>query len=157
ICPTDGVRNGRAVSEDWFGDLEVWPEDPDRVLVRRVPLCDEGVVSAETFAAARTSAAVERFVAAASALWRPWRRERSRVLGRSGRVVGGGPVTWSEVILPAALVEDVRSTVEAFATARERYRTWRMPYKRGLLFHGAPGNGKTLLCRAIVTALGWPL
>ena len=156
LSHTLGVRRGHAAVEDWSGELEVWPDGDDRVTVRRVPFYDDGM-TVETFAAARSPETIARFVAAAGTLWRRWRREKEPVLGCHGRVLDGQPVRWQELILPAPLLDDVRTTVEAFARAGGRYRAWRMPYKRGLLFHGSPGNGKTLLCRAIVTALGWPM
>jgi hypothetical protein len=156
VTASVAVRDGRALSEDWYGDIDIWPDAEDRIIVRRVPVIGENVF-AVTLAAARTPAAIERFVAAASALWRRWRRECEPALGRFGRVLDVRPVLWDDLCLPPAFLDDVRTTVESFARAGDRYRAWRMPYRRGLLFHGAPGNGKTMLCRAIVTALGWPV
>jgi hypothetical protein len=156
LSRTLGTRRGKAAMEDWAGELEIWPEGEDRVIVRRVPFFDDGL-TVETLAAARNPEVLARFVAVAAALWRRWRREKEPVLGRHGRVLDARAVAWDELILPAALLDDVRTTVEAFAHAGALYRAWRMPYKRGLLFHGPPGNGKTLLCRAIVSALRWPM
>ena len=64
--------------------------------------------------------------------------------------------SWSSLCLPSKLLHDIRSTVEAFAGARPLYQRMGLAYRRGLLFHGPPGNGKTLVCAAITTALQWP-
>ncbi len=53
-------------------------------------------------------------------------------------------------------MNDVRETVDGFACARTLYQKTKIPYRRGLLFFGPPGNGKSLICRSIISSLRWP-
>lgn len=94
-------------------------------------------------------------------------RSRRKVEERKIRVVNGAnlpitPVTWDDLILSPGLVDAIRCNVEAFFQSGERYRALGIPHRRGLLFAGPPGCGKTLTLKAlayhstaqIVTVLG---
>ncbi len=71
--------------------------------------------------------------------------------------IGGGafPVdrkaSWDDVVLPQDLERDIRSNVESFLTSRALYEKLGLAYKRGFMFLGGPGNGKSTLCRVIVS------
>lgn len=65
-------------------------------------------------------------------------------------------LSWDDLFLPDALKQDVRANVERFLSGRAAYDRLSLPYKRGFLFVGPPGNGKTLLCRTIVARSGLP-
>ncbi|MGE3547429.1 MAG: ATP-binding protein, partial [Kofleriaceae bacterium] len=143
---------------DWFGELELGRGTPDHVFVRRVPwLGPYGEVEGSTLVAGITREAVDRVVTLGRSLWRDWRRREGGVRSPRGRHIDVDPVDWSDVVIPPSLLDDIRRNVLRFADAEPLYRRLRLPYRRGLLFYGAPGNGKTMLCRAIVTALGWPV
>jgi len=47
------------------------------------------------------------------------------------------------VILPEAILQAVERNVVAFAGQREALRKLGLSTQKGLLFHGAPGTGKT--------------
>lgn len=55
----------------------------------------------------------------------------------------------SSVILPDGMREDVLADMSSFLAERDWYTSAGIPFRRGYLFHGPPGNGKT----SIVTAL----
>ncbi|KKA29467.1 hypothetical protein TD95_003399 [Thielaviopsis punctulata] len=60
---------------------------------------------------------------------------------------------WSAVILEekmkAALMEDH----EAFFDGRDRYKELGVPWKRGVIYYGPPGNGKTISIKAMMHTL----
>ncbi|KAL8788163.1 MAG: hypothetical protein Q9213_001802 [Squamulea squamosa] len=60
---------------------------------------------------------------------------------------------WEDVILDEEMKADVRGDVEGFFREREEYKRFAIPWKRGIIFHGPPGNGKTISIRAIMKTL----
>jgi ATPase family associated with various cellular activities (AAA) len=59
------------------------------------------------------------------------------------------PVSWDDVVLPSGLAEEIRSNVEGFFAGADNYRRLDLPFRRGLLFVGPPGCGKTLTINAL--------
>lgn len=64
---------------------------------------------------------------------------------------------WSDLVLPGTLAEDIRGDARRFFERRAFYDAHRVPWKRGLLFIGPPGNGKTHSVRALAQELGKPV
>ena len=64
--------------------------------------------------------------------------------------------TFANVILPPSLKRQVQDDFEQFFGARELYEQYGIPWKRGALFIGPPGNGKTHTIKALVNQLGRP-
>lgn len=60
---------------------------------------------------------------------------------------------WEDIILPEELKEDLLKTVVRFYDSRETYERLRVPWKRGLIFYGPPGNGKTVSIKATMKTL----
>jgi transitional endoplasmic reticulum ATPase len=50
----------------------------------------------------------------------------------------------------------LRADYTSFFKSEEIYKTLEVPWKRGLLFVGPPGNGKTISLKAIIKELGLP-
>ncbi|KAK8025268.1 hypothetical protein PG990_003091 [Apiospora arundinis] len=61
--------------------------------------------------------------------------------------------TWSSVILPAPMKKNLTHVANRFFDSRDIYKANGVPWKRGLIFHGPAGNGKTLSLKAFMHAL----
>lgn len=62
---------------------------------------------------------------------------------------------WEDVILPDALKHDLMDVTSKFFSdkTRETYHRLRVPWKRGIIFYGPPGNGKTISIKATMRTL----
>jgi chaperone BCS1 len=61
------------------------------------------------------------------------------------------------VILPGNLAAELRADAELFLSRREWYASLGLPWRRGYLFEGPPGSGKSSAARALSGALELPL
>lgn len=64
--------------------------------------------------------------------------------------------TFDNLILKGNLKETVREDLQQFFASRSLYEEYGVPWKRGILFVGPPGNGKTHAVKAIINALTQP-
>ncbi|KAL2042312.1 hypothetical protein N7G274_004801 [Stereocaulon virgatum] len=61
--------------------------------------------------------------------------------------------SWDDVIMNEDMKETLVKDVEGFFGSREEYKEFVVPWKRGIIFHGLPGNGKTISIKALMHAL----
>lgn len=59
--------------------------------------------------------------------------------------------SWDDLILPAHMARDIRINVEGFFAGQERYSYLGIPHRRGFLFAGPPGCGKTLTLKTLAS------
>jgi hypothetical protein len=81
-------------------------------------------------------------------------RKRVRVFGGQDYFLPSGTAqaySWDDVMLDEARQSLVRRDFEHFLERREWFVARRVPWRRGYLFHGPPGNGKTSAVRAMAS------
>ncbi|EJT50527.1 ATP-dependent Zn protease [Trichosporon asahii var. asahii CBS 2479] len=64
--------------------------------------------------------------------------------------------SWDDVILDADFKKNLREDYTGFLKGRKTYKELGVPWKRGLIFLGPPGNGKTSALKAIMGEVGVP-
>lgn len=64
--------------------------------------------------------------------------------------------SFDDLILRGDLSQRIRDDFTRFLASRADYARHRIPYKRGALFLGPPGNGKTLCIKALIGVLDIP-
>ncbi|KAK0648429.1 proteasome-activating nucleotidase [Cercophora newfieldiana] len=61
--------------------------------------------------------------------------------------------SWDDVILEAGMKDRLIYDVQNFFDTRRIYQASNVPWKRGVILHGLPGNGKTVSVRALINSL----
>jgi hypothetical protein len=61
---------------------------------------------------------------------------------------------WDDLVLDESIVSLLKGDFECFFERRAWFRKMRLPFRRGYLLHGPPGNGKSSAIRAMMTSCG---
>ena len=61
--------------------------------------------------------------------------------------------SWADVILSPAMKQNLIDDVQGFFDNQELYAQFAVPWKRGIILHGVPGNGKTVSIKALMASL----
>ena len=78
---------------------------------------------------------------------------------RVGEAASGKAIavaSFDDLILQDSPKEEIQSDLVNFFESRELYERYRIPWKRGALFMGPPGNGKTHTLKALINQIRRP-
>jgi SpoVK/Ycf46/Vps4 family AAA+-type ATPase len=64
--------------------------------------------------------------------------------------------TFDNLVLPGSLKQQIQDDFRRFFNSREVYEQYGIPWKRGAIFIGPPGNGKTHTLKALINQLEKP-
>jgi AAA+ superfamily predicted ATPase len=64
--------------------------------------------------------------------------------------------SFDNLILGGTLKQDIRDDLRHFFESQETYENYGIPWKRGILFIGSPGNGKTHAVKALINQMQLP-
>lgn len=64
--------------------------------------------------------------------------------------------TFDNLVLSGTLKQDIQEDVANFFTSGATYEAYGVPWKRGILFIGSPGNGKTHAVKALINKMQQP-
>lgn len=64
--------------------------------------------------------------------------------------------TFDNLILRGTLKQDIQDDLASFLASRHTYEAYGVPWKRGILFIGSPGNGKTHTVKALINKMQQP-
>jgi hypothetical protein len=78
-------------------------------------------------------------------------RQESGVLLLAGSTRQVRKSTWDDLVLDASVLHLVKNDYESFFARESWFRALNLPFRRGYLFHGPPGNGKTSAIRVMLS------
>jgi hypothetical protein len=78
-------------------------------------------------------------------------RKTVRVLGGHNVALPPNSYDWDRVVLDPTLIRLVRDDFENFLGREGWFKQHRLPFRRGYLFYGPPGNGKTSALRVMAS------
>lgn len=61
--------------------------------------------------------------------------------------------SWDDVILDRNMKDAIRGDVNRFFDSQDVYKKLKVPWKRGIIYYGPPGNGKTISVKSVMHEL----
>ncbi len=81
-------------------------------------------------------------------------RQDAPLFSTGGRFRSVKSSNWNDLVLDPTIEKLIRNDYESFFAREQWFRNLRLPFRRGYLLHGPPGNGKTSVIRAMLSRPG---
>ena len=143
----DGYNLDPKLSDDWVGLLEIRGDRSERFQLFSF-LNSQGEIGRWYLASTLDVHVLDRFAHDLQECFRPADRLVIRVHG--GPSIHLDPADDETIFLPDHLRQDIEHQVDSFFVNADRYRQWHLRHRRGFLFVGTPGTGKSLMVRHLV-------
>lgn len=147
----DGRQTTKLKHYGWDGEIELnWRGEPIHihyVYVAGGYLSDRSVI----LAAAKSESALESLCQELAKFYRDQLKADDSIKVVNGPNQERPKATWNDVCLPPGMIEDIRLSTETFFQSKERYAKLGLAFRRGFLFCGPPGCGKTSTARVIAS------
>nr|POE77629.1 putative atpase yjob [Quercus suber] len=82
-----------------------------------------------------------------------WVFDGGRWLKSAALFAGMIKASWDDVIMDENTKSSIRADVTNFFDSRDTYTKLKVPWKRGVIYYGPPGNGKTISIKAMMHEL----
>lgn len=67
------------------------------------------------------------------------------------------PITEEQMVADTATITDIKTDLTTFFNGDELFKHFDIAHRRGIMFHGPPGCGKTMMCKHIATVSKVPV
>ena len=136
-------------SNRWYGVVEIeWAGHPMHFVSFLIKTLDG--YTTVYHVATKSNVALRTFTQALDGYGQSRQKKDARhILVVNGVNIPLTPVSWEDIFLPSGFTDAIRRNVTMFFESAKRYRELGIPYRRGLLFAGPPGCGKTLTLKAL--------
>jgi SpoVK/Ycf46/Vps4 family AAA+-type ATPase len=151
--PSESGSKQHLKSSGWIGSLEIeWAGSP--IHFRSIFMQECLSYRPLVLIAARCAGVLRNFLSVLSEYGCLRERGKTReILVTNGQNIPVSTVNWEDLVLPPGMADDIRGNVEAFFRSRNKYRELGIPHRRGFLFAGPPGCGKTLTVKVLAATI----
>ena len=142
---------GKLTTNGWDGEIELrWQDQPIHVryvFVAGGYLSDRSVILVAT----KSKPALEALCQKLVRFYLDREKADTSIKVINGPNIDRPKAAWTDICLPEGMIDDIRLATETFFKSKERYSKLGLAYRRGFLFSGPPGCGKTSTARVIAS------
>ncbi len=133
----------------WVGMLEVHGPSGEGLFLFSY-LCSRGTVGGCYFASTQDVALLDRFARDVHLHFNPDVKDKIMIDVHGGHPIALHPEDDERIFLSNGLQEDIEPQVFSFFKDVQAYKRLRLRHRRGFLFVGPPGTGKTMMLRHLI-------
>lgn len=150
-----GFRNWNAASDEanaysWRGTIELVWNDHD-IHCHKFSLVIGNGFAEIYFVATKSLAALRDLLLVLDRYGKARHKDKKEIYVVNGDNIPVTASPWDDLVLPAPMAQDIRTNVEGFFASPKRYAYLGIPHRRGFLFVGPPGCGKTLTLKTLAS------